>query len=69
VVVNILARVIVEMVERGLSERLRPDGVLITAGIIVDKVPGVVASFERGNLELVDRRERGDWVSLLAKRA
>lgn len=69
VVVNILARVIVEMVEQGLSERLRPDGVLITAGIIVDKVPEVVASFERGNLELVDQRERGDWVSLLAKRA
>jgi ribosomal protein L11 methyltransferase len=69
VVVNILARVIVEMVEEGLSERLRPDGVLITAGIIVDKSAEVIRAFERSNLELVDQRQRGDWISLLAKRA
>jgi len=69
VVVNILARVIVDMVEEGLSQRLRPDGVLITAGIIVDKVPEVLTAFERSSLQLVDQRQRGDWVSLLAKRA
>jgi ribosomal protein L11 methyltransferase len=68
VVVNILARVIVEMVQQGLSERVRPDGVLIAAGITVDKVPDVVEAFERGGLELTDRKERGDWVSLVARR-
>lgn len=66
VVVNILARVIVEMVESGLSERVRPDGILITAGIIVDQVDEVARAFDRGNLKLVERRQRGDWVSLLA---
>jgi ribosomal protein L11 methyltransferase len=69
VVVNILARVIVEMVQGGLSERLRPDGVLITAGITLDRVSDVVVAFEQGELELVDQRQRGDWVSLMAKRA
>ena len=68
VVVNILARVIVEMVEEGLAERLRPDGVLITAGIIDDKTAGVLAAFERSGLQLIERRQRDDWVSLLAKR-
>jgi ribosomal protein L11 methyltransferase len=68
VVVNILARVIVEMVEEGLSERLQPDGVLVTAGIIADKTVDVVTAFERNDLELIERRQRGDWVSLLAKR-
>jgi len=68
VVVNILARVIVEMVDEGLVERLRPDGILVTAGIIADKTAGVAAAFERKNLELVERRQRGDWVSLLAER-
>jgi ribosomal protein L11 methyltransferase len=68
VVVNILARVIVEMVQQGLSECVRPDGVLIAAGITVDKVPDVVEAFERGGLELMDRKERGDWVSLVARR-
>lgn len=69
VVVNILARVIVEMVGEGLSERLRPDGLLVTAGIIDEKVAEVAAAFERGNLELIGQRRRGDWVSLLARRA
>jgi ribosomal protein L11 methyltransferase len=69
VVVNILARVIVEMVQGGLSKRLRPDGVLIAAGITVDKVSDVVVAFERGGLELIDQRQKGDWVSLVAKRS
>lgn len=69
VVVNILARVIVEMLEEGLAERLRPDGVLIAAGIIADKTDDVIAAFGRSNLELIGRRQRGDWVSLLAGRA
>lgn len=69
VVVNILARVIVEMADAGLSERLQPDGVLVTAGIIADKSADVAAAFERGGLALIDRRQRGDWISLLARRA
>lgn len=69
VLVNILARVIVEMADAGLSEKLRPGGVLITAGITVDQVSQVVAALERGGLSLIDRRQRDDWVSLLAQRA
>ncbi len=69
VVVNILARVITEMVEEGLVARLRPGGVLITAGITTDQASDVVAVLERGELELVGREQRGDWVSLLAQRA
>jgi ribosomal protein L11 methyltransferase len=67
-VVNILARVILEMVRGGLSERMRPGGVLITAGITVDKVSDVTAALEQGGLELIDQRQRGDWVSLVARR-
>ena len=46
VVVNILARVIVEMVQEGLATRVRPDGRLIAAGIIVDQEPEVVTALE-----------------------
>jgi len=69
VVVNILARVILEMVEGGLSVRLRPGGLLIAAGITDDQVSAVTAAFESGGLELVGQRQQGDWVSLVAKRA
>ncbi len=67
VVVNILARVIVELVEQGLARRMRPGGILITAGITVDKASDVGEAFERGGLELVDRQQQDDWISLLAR--
>jgi len=68
VVVNILARVVMEMAEAGLSDRLRPGGVMVAAGITDDQAPEVVAALERNSLELTDQRERGDWVSLQARR-
>lgn len=69
VVVNILARVIVELVEQGLAEQIRLDGILITAGITEDRASEVTAAFERGGLELFDRWQQEDWVSLLARPA
>ncbi len=69
VLVNILTRVIVELVEAGLAERMRPNAVLITAGITVDTTSEVLAAFERGGLALVERRQQDDWVSLRARRA
>ncbi len=69
VMVNILARVIVQMAEAGLSERLRRGGYLVTAGITADQAPEVIAALERNDLHVTDRRQRGDWVSLEAERA
>lgn len=69
VVINILAKVIVDMVQEGLSERMRPEGVVITAGVTDDQAPDVITAFERGGFTLIGRRQRGDWVSLLAKQA
>jgi len=69
VMVNILTRVIVGLVDKGLAERMRPDAVLITAGITEDTASEVLAAFERGGLALMDRRQQDDWVSLRARRA
>jgi ribosomal protein L11 methyltransferase len=67
VVVNILARVIVEMMQEGLAMRVCPEGRLIAAGIIVDQEPEVVASLEQRGLMLAGRRQIEDWVCLVAK--
>jgi ribosomal protein L11 methyltransferase len=69
VVVNILAKVIVEMMWEGLATRLRPGGRLITAGIIADQTSEVVAALERGGLTAIERQQREDWVCLVANRA
>jgi len=69
VVVNILARVIIEMVRGGLTTRVCPGGVLIAAGIIADQEPEVVAALEQEDFALVERQQRGDWVCLVVKQS
>ena len=68
VVVNILARVIVEMIHQGLAERTCSGGKLITAGIITDQMPAVVAALEQNGLTIVGRQQTDDWVCLVAQR-
>ncbi|HEY72520.1 MAG: 50S ribosomal protein L11 methyltransferase [Chloroflexi bacterium] len=68
VVVNILAKVIVEMTQQGLAERVQPGGTLIAAGIIADQKPEVVAALQRKGLTLVKQHQMEDWVCLVTKR-
>jgi ribosomal protein L11 methyltransferase len=68
VLVNILARVIVEMLQGELVARVRDEGVLVTAGIIADQEPQVIAAMEQEGLSLTQRRQEEDWVCLTARR-
>lgn len=68
VVVNILARVIVELLEAGLADRLEADGHLVLAGLIAEQEPEVADALCRSGLEQVDRRQMEDWVALVARR-
>lgn len=68
VVVNILARVIVEMVQQGLATHMHPDGVLIAAGIIADQEPEIIASLKQEKLAVMERLQRDEWVCLIARR-
>ncbi len=66
ILVNILARVIVRLVEEGLGGRLAPGGVLVLAGILVEQEGQVVGSLARAGLTVVERRQMEDWVELEA---
>jgi len=68
VVVNILAKIIVEMLQEGLATRVRSGGRLIAAGIIINQEPEVVEAMEQQGLALVRRIQREDWVCLVAER-
>jgi ribosomal protein L11 methyltransferase len=67
VVVNILAPVIVHMLENGLAERLADDGALIAAGILEEQVADVDAAIAQGGLETAGRLQDGDWVGVVAR--
>ena len=68
VVVNILAQVIVEMMQDGLATRVSPGGRLIAAGIITDQESAVVTAMEQQGFTLAGRQQREDWVCLVAER-
>ena len=66
VVINILARVIVQMAQEGLAERMRPGGTLIAAGVLADQESGVIAALEKARLAVTQRWQMDDWVCLAA---
>jgi ribosomal protein L11 methyltransferase len=68
VVVNILARIIADMLRGGLESRMRPGGKIVTAGIIIDQETQVIKALEQGDFALSERQQRGDWVCLVAER-
>ncbi|MCX7854466.1 MAG: 50S ribosomal protein L11 methyltransferase [Anaerolineae bacterium] len=68
VVVNILARVLVEMAEQGLARRLAPEGRLVVAGLLAAQEEDVRKAFQQNGLAIVGRRQVEDWVALEAER-
>lgn len=68
-VVNILARVILQLAEQRLGEIVRPGGIVLCSGIIDTQVDEVEAALRRSGLQPYARRQQGDWVLVEAKRA
>ena len=68
IVANILAEVIVTLLDDGMADLLAAGGVLILSGIIEPRAGDVLAALERHELRLVERIEEGDWVALAAHR-
>ncbi len=59
---------ICELLEEGLSDLLRPEGVLIGSGIIDTQEPAVRAALERTGLVVVARHVERDWVTLVGRK-
>lgn len=68
VVVNILARVILQLTEQSLNEVVRPGGAMIFSGIIDTQLDEVEAALRRSGLQVYARRKQGDWMLVEAKR-
>ncbi len=66
--VNILARVIVELAGQGLVDRVRPGGLMIAAGLIEEQEAEVTAVLSEHRVETVERRQEKDWVTLIGRR-
>jgi ribosomal protein L11 methyltransferase len=68
IVVNILAKIIIQMCDQHLGDVVRPGGYAIVSGIIHDQADEVEAALRRTGLEPYARRQETDWVLIEAKR-
>jgi ribosomal protein L11 methyltransferase len=65
---NILAPVIIRLLESGLAELVAPHGEIILSGILDHQAESVIESARAMGLELNGRRQIGDWVALSMKK-
>ncbi len=68
VVANILAEVLVELLQQGLADRVVPGGVLVLSGILAEREDLVRSQAEARGLVLDERLQEGDWVALRYRR-
>ncbi len=68
ILVNILARIIIAMCDQHLGEVVRPGGLAIFSGIILEQADDVEAALRTTGLEPYKRRLQGDWVVIEARR-
>jgi len=69
VLANILAPVLIKLLDEGLGDIVMPGGSLVLSGIIAEQAPGVEEALARNGMELTSRKHFQDWVALLAMRA
>jgi ribosomal protein L11 methyltransferase len=67
VLANILAPVIIRLLQEGMAELLSPGGSLVLSGILAEQCADVEEALQAHGLRLVEKRQEGDWVALLAQ--
>jgi ribosomal protein L11 methyltransferase len=64
VVANILAPVIVRLLDAGLADLIEEGGAIILSGILQEQERGVIEAAQVHGLRMNERRQMGDWVAL-----
>ena len=66
---NILAKTIIELCGEGLGDVVRPGGLALFAGLIDTQEADVRMALERIGLDVIERTQEKDWVSLVCRRS
>jgi ribosomal protein L11 methyltransferase len=69
ILANILAPVLIKMLQDGIAAHLRRGGAMVLSGIIEDQTFEVEAALENQGLVLLERLQINDWVALLTGRS
>lgn len=69
VLANILAHILVKMLDTGLAETVSPGGILILGGILDTQAESVIQAAGSVGLTLIDTLTEQDWVVLVFRRS
>lgn len=64
VVANILAPVIIRLLDAGLTELIEPGGTILLSGILQEQAQTVIEAAQARGLRMNERKQMGDWVAL-----
>jgi ribosomal protein L11 methyltransferase len=67
VIANIISRVLIE-VRPALVDAMKDDATLLLSGIIEEKEQPVIECYRQSGLDLLERRQMGDWIAHLWRR-
>jgi len=66
--VNILAKIIIELCGRGLGDALKPGGLAALAGLIDTQEADVREALGRAGFVVIERTQEKDWVGLMCRK-
>ncbi len=69
VLANILAPVLIQLLDQGLAETVSAGGFLVMAGILAHQAEDVLNACKNHDLILVRRYQQEDWVALVLKKS
>jgi ribosomal protein L11 methyltransferase len=65
-VANIIADVILDLT-KSIRSFLKPNGLFIASGIILDRLQDVIEGMEASGLELIEKKTKGEWAVVVCK--
>ena len=66
VAANIIAPVLLELLDQGLVRTVAPGGVLVLSGMLAEQAPEIEERLDDSKMVIKTRKQRGDWIGLLA---
>ncbi len=67
VVANILAHILIELLDSGLGDLVAPQGELILSGILEEQLAEMQSAVQQHGCHIVEKRQIKDWVALRVK--
>lgn len=68
VVANILAPVLIRLLDEGLAKLVKPGGALILSGILAEQEGEMKTALEKKKLKIIEERHIEDWLGLIIQK-